>query len=97
MKVEDPVIQVFNGQEVEVWPRITWKPIWASTFAQLKCKVKGNCSISQKSTLVIKGRNVVLQDLSLDGALIVESVEDAEVSLTESLIFPYNLKFCVLV
>ncbi|KAM7514790.1 hypothetical protein LguiA_004373 [Lonicera macranthoides] len=81
VKVEDPVIQVFNGQEVEVWPRITWKPIWASTFAELKSKVKGNCSISQKSTLVIKGRNIVLQDLSLDGALIVESVDDAEVEV----------------
>lgn len=80
MKVDDPVTQVFNGQEVEVWSRVVWKPKWAVTFSDVKSKVKGNNSVSQKSTLVIKGHNVVIEDLKLDGALIVDSVDEAEVN-----------------
>ena len=30
--------------------------------------------------MVIKGRNVFLEDLSLDGALLIDAVDDAEVS-----------------
>ncbi|KAA8538392.1 hypothetical protein F0562_028062 [Nyssa sinensis] len=81
VKVDDPVHQVFNGQEVEVWPLITWRPKWALIFADIRSKVRGNCSISQKSTMVIKGRNIFLEDLSLDGALVIDSVEDAEVKV----------------
>lgn len=85
VKVDDPVQQVFNGQEVEVWPRITWKPKWGLIFSDIKSKVGGSCSISQKSTLAIKGRNIFLENLSLDGALIVDSVDDAEVCLNKAL------------
>ncbi|CAK9138492.1 unnamed protein product [Ilex paraguariensis] len=81
VKVEDPVNQVFNGQEVEVWPLITWKPKWALTFADIKRKVSGSCSISQKSAMVIKGRNIFLEDLSLDGALVIDAVEETEVKV----------------
>nr|GEU63393.1 UDP-sugar pyrophosphorylase [Tanacetum cinerariifolium] len=81
VKVDDPVTQVFNGQEVDVWARIVWKPKWAVTFADVKSKVRGDNSVSQKSTLVVKGRDVYIEDLSLDGALIVDSVDDAEVTV----------------
>ncbi|XP_058189754.1 UDP-sugar pyrophosphorylase isoform X2 [Rhododendron vialii] len=81
VKVDDPVLQVFNGQEVEVWPRVTWKPKWALTFADVTSKVSGSCSISQKSTLVINGSNIFLEDLSLDGALVINSFKDAEVKV----------------
>lgn len=79
IQVADPEQQVINGQEVEVWPRITWKPKWALTFTGIKSKVSGSCSISQRSTLVIKGRNVLINDLSLDGALVIDPADDAEV------------------
>lgn len=80
VKIADPVTQVFNGQEVEVWSRVVWKPKWAVTFSDVKSKVSGeNSSVSQKSTLVIKGRNVLIEDLSLDGTLVIDSVDDAEV------------------
>lgn len=79
IQVSDPEQQVINGQEVEVWPRITWKPKWAITFTDIKSKVSGSCSISQRSTLVIKGRNVFINSLSLDGALVIDPVDDAEV------------------
>ncbi|KAL1833704.1 hypothetical protein ACET3Z_003355 [Daucus carota] len=81
VKVDDPVSQVFNGQEVEVWPRVTWKPDWALTFAEIKNKVSGKCSISQKSTMVINGRNIFVEDLSLDGALVIGCIDDAEVKV----------------
>jgi len=84
VQVADPVVQVFNGQEVEVWPRITWKPKWGLTFAEIKRKVCGSSTISQRSTMVIKGRNVFLEDLSLDGALLIDAVDDAEVKVQGS-------------
>lgn len=79
VKVDDRVLQVFNEQEVEVWPRVTWKPKWALTFADVRSKVSGSCYISKDSTLVINGSKIFLEDLSLDGALVINSIEDAEV------------------
>ncbi|GAB2263577.1 hypothetical protein Droror1_Dr00025711 [Drosera rotundifolia] len=79
--VDDPVPGVFNGQEVEIWPRITWRPKWALTFSDVQGKISGSCSISQQSTLVIKGSNIFLEDLSLDGALVVHSVDVAVVTV----------------
>ncbi|XWS15182.1 hypothetical protein CRYUN_Cryun35bG0072400 [Craigia yunnanensis] len=84
VQVEDPVQQVFNGQEMQVWPHVTWKPKWGLTFAAIKSKVSGSCSISQKSTMALKGRDIFLEDLSLDGALIISSVDGAEVKVRGS-------------
>ncbi|GJU45735.1 UDP-sugar pyrophosphorylase [Tanacetum coccineum] len=81
VSVDNPVTEVFNGQEVELWARIVWKPKWAVTFADVKSKVSGNNSVSKKSTLVIKGRDIFIEDLSLDGALIVDSVDGAKVKV----------------
>ncbi|KAG5612021.1 hypothetical protein H5410_023302 [Solanum commersonii] len=81
VQIDDPVIQVFNGQEVEVWSQVVWKPKWALTFSEVKRKVSGNCSMSQRSTMAIKGSNIALEDLSLDGALIVGAVDGAEVKV----------------
>ncbi|XP_040942853.1 UDP-sugar pyrophosphorylase [Gossypium hirsutum] len=85
VQVEGPVQQVFNGQEVEVWPRITWKPKWGLTFSEIKSKVRQSCSVSQRSTMVLKGRNIFLEDLSLDGALIINSIDGAEVKVEGSI------------
>lgn len=79
VQVDNPVIEVFNGQEVEVWPRIVWKPTWGLTFADIRNKVSGSCSITQRSTMAIKGRNIFVKDLSLDGALVIDSIDEAEV------------------
>ncbi|XP_051208118.1 UDP-sugar pyrophosphorylase [Lolium perenne] len=81
-QIYDPVISTFNGQEVEVWPRITWSPRWGLTLKDVKQKVNGNSSVSQRSVLVINGQNVIIDGLSLDGALIVNSVDEAEVKVT---------------
>ncbi|CAD6338468.1 unnamed protein product [Miscanthus lutarioriparius] len=81
-QIADPVVDTFNGQEVEVWPRITWSPRWGLTFKSVKEKVHDNSSVSQRSALVINGQNVFLEGLSLDGTLIVNAVDEAEVKLT---------------
>lgn len=81
VKIADPVVDEFNAQEVEVWPRITWSPKWAITFADVKKKVNEKCSVSQRSTMIIKGQNIVLDNLSLDGTLIVHAIDEAEVQI----------------
>uniref|UniRef100_A0A6M2FC47 UTP-monosaccharide-1-phosphate uridylyltransferase n=1 Tax=Populus davidiana TaxID=266767 RepID=A0A6M2FC47_9ROSI len=85
VQVDNPVIEVFNGQEVEVWPRIVWKPTWGLTFADIRNKVSGSCYITQRSTMAIKGRNIFVKDLSLDGALVIDSIDEAEVKAGGSL------------
>lgn len=79
VKVDDPAQHVFNGQEVDVWPRIVWKPKWGLTFLDIKRKVGENCSITGRSTIALKGQSIYLENLSLDGALIIEAVDGAEV------------------
>ncbi|KXG20772.1 hypothetical protein SORBI_3010G251200 [Sorghum bicolor] len=81
-QIADPVVDTFNGQEVEVWPRITWSPRWGLNFKSVKEKVHDNSSVSQRSALVINGQNVFLEGLSLDGTLIVNAIDEAEVKLT---------------
>lgn len=83
-QIDDSVMQEFNGQEVEVWPRVIWKPKWALTFSDVKRKIQGNCSVTQRSTMVIKGRNVLIDGLSLDGALVVDCIDEAEVKVEGS-------------
>ncbi|XP_039120269.1 UDP-sugar pyrophosphorylase [Dioscorea cayenensis subsp. rotundata] len=82
VEIADPVVDEFNAQEVEVWPRITWSPKWAITFADVKKKVNEKCSVSQRSTMIIKGQNIVLDNLSLDGTLIVHAIDEAEVQVS---------------
>ena len=73
------MLDVFSGQEVEVWPRITWKPKWGLTFADVKAKLREGCSVSQRSTMVINGQNIFLDGLSLDGTIVINAISSAEV------------------
>ncbi|CAN1234602.1 UDP-sugar pyrophosphorylase 1 [Linum perenne] len=54
VQVEDPVKDEFNGQEVEVWPRIVWKPKWGLTFTDIKKKVKVVGTVKNKGWAVEK-------------------------------------------
>ena len=84
MKIDAPKLETFNGQDVEVWPRIVWNPEWGLTFADVKMKLNGVSSISQHSTLVIEGKNILFDNVNLDGTLIVRAVESSEVHLISS-------------
>ncbi|KAL8481934.1 hypothetical protein ACS0TY_028179 [Phlomoides rotata] len=81
VNVDDPIQSVFNGQEADVWPRIVWKPKWGLTFSDIRSKVGASCSITGRSTLVLKGQSLDLEDLALDGALVIDAVDGAEVKV----------------
>ncbi|MCO5578435.1 hypothetical protein L7F22_032277 [Adiantum nelumboides] len=81
VEVEGPTMETFNGQEVQVWPRIVWSPDWGLTYSTIKRKLFGTCSISQKSTLVLDGKEIVLDSVNVDGTLVLSAVEDAKVKL----------------
>jgi UDP-sugar pyrophosphorylase len=78
-EIEGPKLQTFNGQEVEVWPRVVWSPKWALTFSDVKKKIKGCCRISQPSSLVLDGENIILENLDLGGALIIRATTGSQV------------------
>lgn len=80
--IEDPVLDVFNGQEVEVWSRVVWKPKWGLTFADVKKKVLEGCSVTQRSTMVLNGQSIFLNGLSLDGTIVINAINGAEVKVT---------------
>ena len=84
MKIEAPKLETFNGKNVEVWPRIMLNPECGLTFADVKQKLNGVSSISQHSTLVIEGKNILLGNVNLDGTQIVRAVESSEVHLISS-------------
>lgn len=81
-QIADPVLDVFNGQEVEVWPRIVWKPKWALIFSDVRKKLREGCSVSQRSTMVLNGQNIFLDGLSLDGTIVINAINGAEVKVT---------------
>lgn len=72
------------GQPVEVWPRVVWAPNWASTFAELKSRIQGQCNISLRSTLVVEAPAALVDGLDLDGALVVEKDSKTKVRDTDT-------------
>lgn len=81
-QIADPVLDVFNGQEVEVWPRIVWKPKWALIYSDVRKKLREGCSVSQRSTMVLNGQNIFLDGLSVDGTIVINASNGAEVKVT---------------
>ncbi|KAH9573986.1 hypothetical protein CY35_01G030700 [Sphagnum magellanicum] len=81
--ISEPKHEVYNGQTVEVWPRIVWSPSWAITFAEVCEKLSRPICISQRSTLVLNGKHITLEDISLDGTILVHSIQKAQVRLSQ--------------
>ena len=42
--VAAPTKAVFNGLHVDLWPRVTWSPLFATTFDDLKVRCDWLCS-----------------------------------------------------
>ncbi|CAE7604021.1 USP, partial [Symbiodinium sp. KB8] len=68
VKIEAPPDVNFLGITAQVGARIVLQPSFAVSLEQMKEKVKGTITISNKSELVVDG-DVALNDLELDGAL----------------------------
>lgn len=65
-----------GGEEVELWPYDLEPKM------DVNQKVHGNSAIFERSVFVISGQNIFMDSHSLDGALIVSSVDEAEVRQT---------------
>lgn len=76
----------FNGiHNCEVWPLVVLHPSFAPAFDTLQAKVHGgHIRISSRSVLVIKGGSITIKRLDLDGALIIEAAQDANVEIDAS-------------
>jgi len=66
-KIEAPETVDFLGIKAEVGPRVVMSPSFGISLEQIKEKLKGEVTISQKSLLVING-DVTIDGLILDGA-----------------------------
>ena len=69
---------VYLGVPAALSPTLVLSPAFAVTTSEAASKVRGG-SISARSSLVIEGEDIVLEELELDGALVVRAVEGAVV------------------
>eukprot|EP01062_Namystynia_karyoxenos_P018910 TRINITY_DN17055_c0_g1_i1.p1 TRINITY_DN17055_c0_g1~~TRINITY_DN17055_c0_g1_i1.p1 ORF type:complete len:697 (+),score=202.60 TRINITY_DN17055_c0_g1_i1:92-2092(+) len=90
VKVESPPSSTqqptFLGVKWTAGARVVLHPSFAPTLPALRKKIGEGCSISNCSTLVVKGTNVRLERLSLNGALIIEACEGAHVTVDELMV-----------
>mmetsp|Transcript_37345 Transcript_37345/g.89822 ORF Transcript_37345/g.89822 Transcript_37345/m.89822 type:complete len:602 (-) Transcript_37345:268-2073(-) len=74
---------------VRTWEaRVLWSPSWACCNADVAAKLSrkaGAVKISQRSTLVLDGADIVVESLTLDGALIIKAVPGAKVVVRASI------------
>lgn len=72
----------YQGVPVVLGPAVVLSPSWAVTTAEAASKVSGG-SISARSTLVLEGRDIALENCTIDGALVVKAVPGAHVTLKD--------------
>ncbi|CAG9329160.1 unnamed protein product [Blepharisma stoltei] len=61
----------FAGIRYRLPAKIIIQPSFACSFVELRQKVKGSWSISNRSVLVLEGKETLIEDLKLDGSLVV--------------------------
>lgn len=81
--VDGPLPATFNGiHNLELWPRVTWSPMFAVSWDELESKVAAaEVHIGADTALVIEAGNVEIKSLDLRrGALVIRSAaaEEAE-------------------
>ncbi len=77
VSVDEPKGTVsFNGiSGLHLWPRVTWSPLFASTFADLEAKINAkNVHIGSDSALIIRASDAKIENLDLKrGAVVIEA------------------------
>ena len=75
--VEDADEETYQGITVVPGPAIVLKPNFVCCPGEYQAKfpTPQNVKISARSTLIVRGSNVVIEKLDLDGALIIECAE----------------------
>jgi len=76
-----PTVTTFNGiSDCEVWPLVVLKPAIAPSLQKLQEKVRrGSIKLTQRSSLVLNGWNILIENLHLDGALVLSASKSATV------------------
>ena len=81
-KIAAPKDVTFNDVVVPAGPRVCLHPTFACTFNELKGKVGGGVTIeTPESVLVVEGAGVRLENLKLDGALVIKACSGATVTV----------------
>lgn len=73
---------IYSEIPVRSGPKIILSPSFASCLSDLEDKVRGG-SISPKSVLIVDGENIQLNQVKLDGTLIIKAIPEAEVILQD--------------
>jgi len=63
----------FGGVKMAYGPKILMDPTFAVSIKELKAKVTGSNRISKDSVLILRGKDSRIENLSLDGYLVVEN------------------------
>jgi len=81
-EVADPTPVTFAGTQLQLWPRVVLSPATAATLVELRERVVrpagDGVRLSARSALVLRG-DVRLEELSLDGALVITAAPGAHV------------------
>ena len=70
----------FNGMKLPMGPRVVLGPEFGTTFDEIKSKV-GKVILGSKSTLIVEGSGVHLNDVSVDGTLVIKACEGAVINV----------------
>jgi UDP-sugar pyrophosphorylase len=79
--IGEPKVVEFGGVPFSLGPRIIMSTNWALTTADLRQKLLPEVQISSDSTLVLDGKDIVVESLELDGTLIVKACPGANVAI----------------
>ena len=80
MQVTDAAPMTFLGLSITPGPRVVLAPSFALGVGDVLHKVRGG-SMTARSTLIVSGQDVHIDNLELDGTLIVRAVAGATVHL----------------
>ena len=81
--IGEPVERTFRGVRVSVGPAVVLAPSFAPCFTVLAAKLPRPeaISISTKSTLIVSGECVTIEQLKLDGALTIDVADGGELTI----------------
>jgi len=80
VKFEDDEKQDYSGIRVQYNSRVVLFPAFGITLKEVKDRVRGNVSVSSRSTLILDG-DIDIYNLELDGALLVKACTGAKVTI----------------
>lgn len=80
--IEGPESRSFNGLDVQLWPRVSWSPLFALTIADLQEKINAKrLHLAHNGVLVIGGEDISIESLHVEGALVVDAVPGARLTI----------------